>query len=216
MNSGRLNAKIVLVVAGIFLVGCSGPAKEVLQLADKTAANVGTISAHLRQLSQNSREMAGLRADSIARLHQANAKLRADYEYDVELVRKSGDASNLALIGEIETWTKKVDDIFKKSEDVAEARRKLVLDTQSALDAKSKALSGIAQLLATLAKEDKPKDRVRFLKGFAEDLKSNLDRALKADDAGAKAATKLVDSTKERLTTGLSKAKTRLNTKPTN
>ena len=69
MNSGRLNAKIVLVVAGIFLVGCSGPAKEVLQLADKTAANVGTISAHLRQLSQNSREMAGLRADSIARLH---------------------------------------------------------------------------------------------------------------------------------------------------
>jgi len=47
-------------------------------------------------------------------------------------------------------------------------------------------------------------------------LATGQPNAAKADDAGAKAATKLVDSTKERLTTGLSKAKTRLNTKPTN
>jgi len=208
-----LTLKSKLIAAGtcFVLAGCGGPPDEVLKLADKTAANVGTISAHLRQLSKNGQAMGELRASRIAALHQSNTKLRADYEYDVELVKKSGDGKNLALIADIENWTKKVDAIFKKAEGAAEARKKLVLETQTKIDTKSKALSEIAQSLAALAKKDKRKDRIRFLKGYAKDLKKELDKALDADNESAKAAKKLIDTAKTQLSDGLSSAKSRLN-----
>ena len=75
-----------------------------------------------------------------------------------------------------------------------------ILATQTKLDTKSKALAEIAQALATLAKEDKLSDRVRFLKGYAKDLKKELDTALEADNKSAAAAKKLIDGAKAKLT----------------
>ena len=62
------------------------------QLADKTAANVGTISVHLARLDANSREMAQRRAANISALYAANSGLRERYELDVALTRKTGGA----------------------------------------------------------------------------------------------------------------------------
>ena len=74
-----------LVLGGLLaglLAACTTPS-AVRNLADKTAANVGTISAHLRQLGQNGEEIATLRADNISRLHAINTEMQARYEYDI-------------------------------------------------------------------------------------------------------------------------------------
>lgn len=177
------------------ITGCAAPI-EVRQLSDKTAATVGTISVHLQRLAQNSRDIAELRAANISRLYAANSDLRARYEYDVELTRKAGSGETLSFIPQIEAWKNKVDEIFEKAKDAEVQRKKQILDGQAKLDIKSKALSEIAQALATMAQEDKLADRVRFLRGYAQDVKSELDKALEADDKSAKAAKELLESAK--------------------
>jgi len=185
------------LMAGVF-TGCASSV-EVRELADKTAANVGTISVHLQRLAQNSREVADLRAANISRLHAANARLRARYEYDLELTRMSGGEENLRLIPQIEAWKTRVEEIFEKAKGAEADRKKQILDGQASLDTKSKALSEIAQALSVMAQEDKPADRVRFLIGYARDLKSELDKALAADDKAAKAAKELLETAKSEI-----------------
>lgn len=180
------------------VTGCTSSV-EVRELADKTAANVGTISVHLQRLAHNSREVADLRAANISRLHAANARLRARYEYDLELTRMSGGEENLRLIPRIEAWKTRVEEIFEKAKGVEADRKKQILDGQARLDIKSKALSEIAQALSVMAQEDKPADRVRFLIGYAQDLKSELDKALAADDKAAKAAKELLETAKSEI-----------------
>jgi hypothetical protein len=182
------------LIVGVF-TGCASSV-EVRELADKTAANVGTISVHLQRLAQNSREVAELRAANISRLHAANAHLRARYEYDLALTRMSGGEENLRLIPQIEAWKTRVEEIFDKAKGVEADRKKQILDGQARLDTKSKALSEIAQALSVMAQEDKPADRVRFLMGYAQDLKSELDKALAADDTATKAAKDLLEAAK--------------------
>lgn len=196
------------LMVGVF-TGCTSSV-EVRELADKTAANVGTISVHLQRLAQNSREVADLRAANISRLHAANARLRARYEYDLELTRMSGGEENLRLIPQIEAWKTRVEAIFEKAKGVEADRKKQILDGQAALDIKSKALSEIAQALSVMAQEDKPADRVRFLMGYAQDLKSELDKALAADDKAAKAAKELLETAKSEIKP---KAKTKMEVK---
>lgn len=198
MNIKHLIFTILSILMVGPLAGCATPI-EVRELADKTAANVGTISVHLRRLAQNSREVAELRAANISRLHAANANLRARYEYDVVLTKKAGGQQNLDLIQQIEDWKRKVEEIFEKAKGAEADRKKEILETQTELDVKSKALAEIAQALAAMAKEDKPADRVRFLRGYAKDLKTELDEALAANDKGAKAAKKLLETAKSRL-----------------
>lgn len=185
------------VLTGL-LAACATP-PEVRELADKTAANVGTISTHLQRLDQNSREIADFRASNIAQLHAANTALRAQYEYDVELTKKSAGAGFLDLIEQIRAWGEKVGTIFAKGSNAEETLKAQVLSTQTNLDTKSKALSEIAQALATLAKEDTVSDRIRFLKGYAQDLKTELDAALETDDKSTAAAKKLIDGAKAKL-----------------
>lgn len=189
-------AIVLSLLLFIFLSGCaSNP--EVKILADKTAANVGTISVHLQRLSENSREIAEKRAANISRLNAANAELRARYEYDIELTKMSDDGSNLKLIDNIKAWGQKVDEIFDKAAAVEIEHKKKVLATQKTLDVKSKSLAEIAQSLATIAKEEKSKDRIRFLKDYAKSLKNELDERLKKDDKTAKDANALINKVKK-------------------
>ncbi len=190
---------VLSVLLGGLLVACSTPS-GVRNLADKTAANVGIISTHLQRLEQNSRDIAEFRAANIAQLHAANTELRARYEYDVELTKKANGGGFLGLIRQIEEWGDKVKEIFATAEKAEAALKTQILATQTELDTKSKALAEIAQALATLAKEDKLSDRVRFLKGYAKDLKKELDTALEADDKSAAAAKKLIEGAKAKLT----------------
>ncbi len=189
---------VLSVLLGGLLVACSTPS-GVRNLADKTAANVGIIRTHLQRLEQNSAEIATLRAHNISRLHAANTELRARYKYDVELTKKASGEGFLGLIRQIKEWGDKVKEIFAKAENAEAALKTQILATRTELDTKSKALAEISQALATLAKEDKLSDRVRFLKGYAKDLKKELDTALEADNKSAAAAKTLIEGAKAKL-----------------
>ena len=198
-----MKSNIATLVLGGLLAGllaaCTTPS-GVRKLADKTAANVGIISTQLQRLEQNSRGIAEFRAANIAQLHAANTELRARYEYDVELTKKGSGEGFLGLIRQIKDWGDKVKEIFAKAKDMEAKHKEKILATQTKLENKSKALAEIAQALATLAKEDKLSDRVRFLKGYAKDLKKELDTALEADNKSAAAAKKLLEGAKAKLT----------------
>jgi len=188
----------IAVLATTALAGCSTP-PEVRELAGRTAATVGTISAHLRQLDQNSRDIATQRAAIVARLHSENARIRAEHEYDVELTRQTGGDANLKLIKALDEWAKK--DQVRRADfaAIAAEREKRVLDAQQRLDTRTQALAEVAQGLAELAKEEKARDRASFLAGYARDLKKELDDALAQDDDTARAAKDLIDRTGKEL-----------------
>ena len=190
---------MAIVMAGLILAGCETSSPEVRSLAEKTGANVGVIAVQLDRLGENGREVAELRADNIARLHGANSRLRAQYEIDIELTRKSGGAANLLLIDQIKAWRDKVQAILAKAENAEAERKTQILATQTSLDTRKKALTEIAQKLAELAQKETAKDRVRFLKGFAKQLNAELDKAMKADSKSAKAAKELLTKAKKTL-----------------
>ena len=186
---------LVYVLYFPVLIACSTP-PAVLQLAEKTAANAGVISAHTNRLAEESNNIAELRAANIARLHAANTSLRASYNYDLELTRQSGGTGNLTLIRALEDWGKKVEDIFKRSTDAEGERKTEILKNQTKLDTKSEMLAKIGQALATLAKEEPTGDRARFLAGYAQELTKELDGHLKQNNKSATNATKLLDKVK--------------------
>lgn len=163
------------------------------QLADKTAANVATISAHLRQLDANSRRIADRRAANVSHLRTSNAKLRARYKYDVALTKKTGGQLNLSLLDDLEVWRAEFEQIFDAVEASGTVRREAMLETQTRLDTKSKALAEIAQSLAALAQSEREGDRVRFLAGYAVSLRTELANALHEDSKAAEAAMVLLD-----------------------
>lgn len=171
----------------------------VADLAERTAANAGVISAHLKRLAQESSSVAELRATNIARMHAANAQRRASYSYDVALTRKSGGASNLALIPDIEAWGKEIEAIFKAADDAEKERRAEVLATQTTLDTRSQALAQIAQGLAELAREERTRDRARFLGGYAQELAKEIQTQLDQNNKSAAAAKRLLTGIQDKL-----------------
>ena len=180
------------------LSACSTPG-PVRNLAERTATNVGVISAQMNALDQESRQLADLRAANIARLHAANTALRASYNYDLALTKQSGAQTGLDLIPKLAEWLKDVNEIFKASDGAEKDRKEAILATQTKLDTKSVALSEIAQALATLAKEESMAQRASFLAGYAKDLGKEIDTQLKQSNESATNAKKLLDGLKGKL-----------------
>jgi cytochrome c551/c552 len=195
----RYEACAMLIVA-IFLSACSSGAPARL-LAEKTAANVGVIGAHLNTLSLESGKLAELRAANIARLHAANTQLRASYNYDIALTRRSGGegAAHLDLISQLERWGKEIENIFAAAENAEKERKAAVLASQTKLDTKSESLGRIAQALATLAKEETNAERARFLAGYAKEIDKEMKARLEQDDKSATEAKKLLGKIKDSL-----------------
>jgi len=178
-----------------FISSCSTQ-RSASQLAERTAANAGIVSAQLNMLAQDSRDLADLRATNISRLHAANTQLRANYNYDVALTKRSGGQANLSLISLLETWGKEVEEIFKVANEAEEERKTAILATQAALDPKSESLGQIAQALATLARDDSSAQRAKFLAGYARELAAEIKMQLDQSNASAVAAKKLLGGVK--------------------
>jgi len=193
MSSNRyilLSALLLLVLSA-----CS-TRQPVRDLAETTAANAGVVGAQLKRLAQESSELADLRATNIARLHAANAQLRANYNYDIALTKRSGGQSDLTLITLLEAWGKEVEDIFRAAENAEKERKAAILSTQTALDPKSESLTQVAQALATLAKEESSEDRARFLAGYARQLDAEIKTQLEQNNRSATEAKKLLGEVK--------------------
>lgn len=191
------SAALALCVAA--LSGCAS-SRAPQQLAERTAANVGVIGAHLKQLGHDGAELSDLRATNVATLHAANAKRRAAYNYDLALTKRSGGSANLDLIDQLEAWGKEVDTIFKAADNAEKERKAAVLGTQTALDNKSEALAQIAEALAALAKDASVADRARFLAAYAGQLRKELDERLAQTDKSATEAKQLLSDVKDSLT----------------
>lgn len=187
-----------MLVLFLFVSACSTE-QPVRLLAEKTAANAGVISAHLHTLSLESSKLANLRAANIARLHAANTRLRASYNYDIALTKRSGGSEHLALIEQLEQWGKEIDAIFRVAENAEKDRKAAVLATQTKLDTKSEALSRIAQTLATLAQEESHADRAKFLARYAKDLTEEMKTQLEQENRSATEARKLLTKIQEKL-----------------
>jgi hypothetical protein len=180
----------------VLVLSACATEQPVRNLAERTAANAGVISAQLKRLNQESSEVAELRATNIATLHAANAQLRANYNYDMALTKRSGGQSNLNLINLLETWGKEIDEIFKVAENAEKERKAAILSTQRALDPKSESLAQVAQALATLAKEESSEDRARFLAGYARQLDAETKTQLELNNRSATEAKKLLGQVK--------------------
>ena len=195
MSTIRFRATL-LVCAAAWLTACSTP-QAVLDLAENTAANIGVLSAQVARIGQESRQLTQVRSANIAQLHAANARLRASYNYDVELTKKAGGASNLNLIDTIKQWGAKVTAIFAAADNAEAERKEAILDSHTKLDSKSQALAKIASSLAGLAKEESAKDRGRFLVGFSKQLKTEVDRQFEQSNTSTTAAMQLIDELKK-------------------
>ena len=191
----RTHALQVTIVLATLVAGCATP-PEVRELAEKTAANVGTLRAQVELLNQESRNLAEIRAANVAQLHAANSLAQADYNYDIALTKKSGNASTLALIDLITAWGEEVAAIYEAADESYKERHAEVLAAHASLDTNSTQLAGIATSLAALAEEENRADRLQFLAGFARSLKSEIDDQLEQGGASATRAKRLLDDLK--------------------
>jgi len=178
-----------------FLPACAS-GKPARLLAEKTAANAGVLSAHLDRLSLESGKLAELRAANIARLHAANTQLRASYNYDIALTKRSGGGAHLDLITQLEAWGKEVAEIFRAAENAEKERKAAILAAQTKLDNKSESLARIAQTLATLAQEETGAERAEFLAGYAQELAGEIKTHLDQENKSASEANKLLNKVK--------------------
>lgn len=194
MNNSTIFRTAATLLAAAPLTACAGAPEAVNQLAERTGANAGILGAQLAKLDSDSKEVAQLRAKSIARLHLVNQELRAHYNLDLALSRKAGQASDLALIEVIKNWQKEVDEIYKGLDEAEAVRKAEILARVTKLDIKADALKGVADRLAKLGELDKPEDRARFLAGFIKEVGADVKKELAKDDTSAKGAKALVKS----------------------
>jgi ribosomal protein L17 len=181
-----------IVVACAALAGCATP-QPVLDLADKTSANVGIVSTRLRQLSDESNRLYASRAENISRMQAANTTARANLAYDVALTQKSGEGDDLALMADLQAWVKSVDQIFVAAAEEEKKRRDALLAGQTTIDTKSQALQKVAETLAALARQESVADRVRLLQKFVTEVRDDLKKELDNGSESSKQAKALLD-----------------------
>jgi ribosomal protein L17 len=165
----------------------------VLDLAGKTSANVGIVSARLRQLSDESSGLYASRADNVSRLQASNTTARANLAYDVALTAKSGEAADLDLMADLQTWVTSIDQIFVAAAEDEKKRRDALLAGQTTIDTKSQALQKVAETLAALAREESVADRVQLLQKFAKEVQEQLKNDLDNGTESSKQAKALLD-----------------------
>ena len=188
--------RIAVIAALACLGGCASTPEPVLQLADKSSANAGVVSARLRQLADASDALYASRAANISHLHAVSANQRASLNYDLALTRKVGQDADLALMKEMQTWTASVDQLFADAADAEKTRRDELAAKQVKIDTRSQALQKVAQTLSSLAKEDSTGERARLLAAFAGEVRDDVKKQLDDGSASSTAAKALLDQLK--------------------
>jgi outer membrane murein-binding lipoprotein Lpp len=181
---------IAMVIAALVLSGCATPA-PVLDLADKTSANVGIVSAQLRQLAVQSDKLYASRAQNVSRLQATNASSRAALAFDKALTEKVGQKADLDLIHDLQDWGKQVDDIFASAAGVEKEKQDAILARQVKIDAKSKALQDVAGKLSTLAAKESVTDRLLMIGSFSSAVRDDVSKGLE-DGSGSAAEAKIL------------------------
>jgi hypothetical protein len=180
----------------LLMGGCAAP-PEIYELADKTGANVGIVGARLSQLAQESDRVVASRADAALKLREANARIRADYTYDVALVRKVGEGRDLDLVEDMKKWGSDVDAIFAGVAEAIKKQREALTAGQTKIDTKAPALQKVAQTLSALAKQESTVDRVKALRSFASEVRDEMKQQLDSGSQSARDAQKLIEHVRD-------------------
>ena len=172
------------------MVTACGTPEEVKDLAGKTAANTAFVGTALRELSQNSRAVAELRAASIARLKAATIEVRSRVELHRALNNESGNSAVDSRVQQLNKWSAAVDKIFAAGEVDEKTLATGILATRTEHEDRSKALVKIAKILAELAKEDSFKDRAKFFSTYvrtvSKEVKTKREESKKSAGEAAK------------------------------
>jgi hypothetical protein len=178
------------IIGFCLVVTACGTPEEVKDLAGKTAANTAFVGTALRELSQNSRAVAELRAASIARLKAATIEVRSRVELHRALNNESGNSAVDSRVQQLNKWSAAVDKIFAAGEVDEKTLATGILATRTEHEDRSKALVKIAKILAELAKEDSFKDRAKFFSTYvrtvAKEVKTKREESKKSAGEAAK------------------------------
>jgi len=186
------------------LVGCATSA-PVLELADKTSANVGVLSARLRELATESDQLYTQRVNNISQLAGVNARSRAQLTYDLALTKKVGQQSDIDTADDLKAWRQQVDQIFAEAADAEKQRRDQLLGKQSKLDLQSQALQQVAETLAALASKESLAERAQLISRFATTTRDDIKNELDSGSQSAAQAKSLLDRIKGDFSTILPK-----------
>ena len=178
---------IIVLFPGLLLIGCATPG-SVNNLAEKTAANTSVVSAGLQQLSQLNRRVAAQRVAAIARMEQATAEVKAEYDLDRALIKKSGDSKNLNVSNELNEWMEQVRGFNKQPDGVEETQKQVIVGALVNSDTGAKKLAAVAEQLSNLAQKDNAKKRAVFFAKFAKEVADTTNAQMKEAKKAAKQA----------------------------
>lgn len=191
-----ISHRIAVIAALACLGGCASTPEPILQLAEKSSANAGVVSARLRQLADASDALYANRAANISHLHAVSASQRASLQYDLALTRKVGQEADLALMKELQAWTAEVDQLFADAAGAEKTRREELAAAQVKIDTRSQALQKVAQTLSNLAKKETAGERAKLLAAFAGEVRDDVKKQLEDGSASSAAAKELLDHLK--------------------
>ena len=194
----RQRTLLVIICTAAGLAGCA-TSSPVLDLADKTSANVGIIGARLRELAAESDRLYQQRVTNISQLAEVNARSRAELTYDEALTKKVGAQSELDTADDLKAWKDQVDQIFASAAGAEKQRRDELLGKQTRLDVKSQALQQVAETLAVLAQKESFADRAKVLSQFAATTRDDVKKGLDSGTQSANAANALLTQIKSSL-----------------
>lgn len=194
--TGRLNwlklAATIAAAGSMALAGCASTPDAVYELANKTDANVGLLSAQLHQIALDSSELYDRRASNIAWQASATAQMRIRFTTDLWLTRKVGDADDLALMGDLEDWLKQANDLAASAEEDDKTRRAQLAAGKVKIDEKAVPLGKVANALSALATRETAKERAKMIASFGKEVRNDLKKQLDDGSTSSNAAKALL------------------------
>jgi len=184
---------MMLLFFSLFFVSCA-TSPRVLELTEKTSANIGQLQVQIIQMASEQTKVARLRAEALAQFSQRLQESRRSLERGKALFLKT-DPKVKVLLKDLNGWLdslKSVDSDIKSEEEL----NKTIFATQKKLEPKSQELAKTAKLLAELAKEDLFKKRVAFLAGYGKEVTDLMDENKKKANTASESAKKSSDSIK--------------------
>lgn len=187
----RLSALCPVLLAAGLLAGCAG-SDEVRELSERTAANTATLAASIERMAQQSDRLAQRRADAVARLIAATARIEARHELDLALLQETEDSRAIRTFRALSDWSGKVREIDSSAARDEAALAERVLNGRKAMDVRSEDLRRVAEILARLAERDTNRQRARFLADYGQAVYAEIDADAQAADAAVAFAEELL------------------------
>jgi hypothetical protein len=176
----------------LLALGCA-TADPVRQLAERTSGNVSLVNTQLEMLAKDSRRIAEVRAANIGRLQADVSEVQLRYDIDREVMERTGESARIGLARDLRDFVLKLAKLRESAAKAASEREARVIGRYQALAVPAKQLNEVASELAILGQEEDLEARVKFLRGYAESVASEVKARQKEKEQAADKAKAEVD-----------------------